>query len=95
MNQAEVSNKLVDILNEYQEGDPDKVNGNCRPLDLKGFESDFIPEVVRRLAREVFGKPLPKGTRVKNIFVEKGKKLTVSEITRKFLGEYTPKGEKA
>lgn len=39
--------------------------------------------------------PFPKGTRVKNIFVEKGRKLTVKEIAKKFLNNYVPKGVKA
>ena len=59
--------------------------------DLKGFESDFIPEIVRRVAREL-GCPLPKGTRVKNIYVEKGRKLSIREIARKFIEKYAPKG---
>jgi hypothetical protein len=92
----DVTDKLSELLKDYQDdGEKGKktVNGNTRPLeDMAGFESDFIPEVVRRLAREVFGKPLPKGTRVKNIFVDKGKKLTVKEIAKKFLSNYAPKG---
>lgn len=96
MDQNEVKGKLIAILKEYQDTETERVNGNSRPLqDLKGFESDFIPEVVRQLAREVFGEPLPKGTKVKNIFVEKGQKLTVTEISRKFLDTYAPKGVKA
>jgi hypothetical protein len=88
---------LSEILADYVDGEPGKnpVSGSTRPLaDMQGFESDFIPEVVRRLAREVFGEPLPKGTRVKNIFVEKGRKLTVKEIAKKFLSNYAPKGVK-
>jgi hypothetical protein len=97
MDPDKVSAKLSEILAEYVEEEPGKnpVNVNTRPLeDMKGFESDFIPEVVRRLAREVFGEPLPKGTRVKNIFVEKGRKLTVKEIAKKLLTNYAPKGVK-
>lgn len=93
MNQNEVNGKLIAILEEYQDVDTGRINDNICPLqDIKGFESDFIPEVVRQLAREVFGEPLPKGTRVKNIFVEKGRKLKVDEISRKFLDTYAPKG---
>jgi hypothetical protein len=98
MDNHEVTDKLSEILEDYTNGEPGKspINGDTKPLDdVKGFESDFIPEVVRRLAREVFGEPLPKGTRVKNIFVEKGRKLTVKEIARKFLSNYAPKGVKA
>lgn len=93
-----VTQKLCDILSEYQdEGEAKRkpVNGDTCPLDdMMGFESDFIPEVVRRLAREVFGEPLPKGTRVKNIFVNKGKKLTVNDIGNKFEETYPSKGVK-
>lgn len=97
MDPNKVSVKLGEILKDYVDGEAGKkpVNGDTRPLgDMQGFESDFIPEVVRRLAREVFGEPLPKGTRVKNIFVEKGRKLTVNEIAKKFLSNYSPKGVK-
>lgn len=94
----DVTTKLSDLLGDYQdEAEKGKkpIGGDTRPLDdMMGFESDFIPEVVRRLAREVFGEPLPKGTRVKNIFVEKGRKLTVKEIAKKFLSNYAPKGVK-
>jgi hypothetical protein len=58
--------------------------------DLKGFESDFIPEIVRRVAREL-DCPLPRGTRVKNIYVEKGHKLTIRRIARKMVEKYAPK----
>lgn len=96
MDQNKVKAKLIEILEDYQDEGDHRISGGSRPLaDIKGFESDFIPEVVRHLAREVFGEPLPKGTRVKNIFVEKGRKLTVAEIGRKFLDNYAPKGVKA
>src|SRR5947209_2929106 len=55
---AAVTEKLSGILNDYLDGDPggNLIGENTRPLgDMKGFESDFIPEVVRRLARELFG----------------------------------------
>lgn len=94
MSVDEVAAKLGELLKEYQddaEAGKKPVGDGTRPLeDIKGFESDYIPEVVRKLAREVFGKPLPKGTRVKNIFVDKGKKLTVKEIAKKFLANYAP-----
>jgi hypothetical protein len=98
MDSVAVTEKLIELLKDYLDGDTGKapIDGDTRPLeDMKGFESDFIPEVVRRLAREVFGEPLPKGTRVKNIFVEKGRKLSVKEIAKKFLSNYAPKGVKA
>lgn len=98
MDPDKVTGKLAGILKDYLDGPVGKnlINGDTRPLaDMQGFESDFIPEVVRRLAREVFGEPFPKGTRVKNIFVEKGRKLTVKGIAKKFLSNYAPKGVKA
>lgn len=98
MDPDNVAAKLAGILRDYLDGPAGKkpIDGDTCPLeDMNGFESDFIPEVVRRLAREVFGEPLPKGTRVKNIFVEKGRKLTVKEIAKKFLNNYAPKGVKA
>ena len=92
---ADVIAKLVQIHQEYQRSggfdDADKVTAEVNPLDdLKGFESDFIPEIVRRVAREL-GNPLPKGTRVRNIYVEKGRKLTIREIGKKFVEKYAPK----
>ena len=94
MSVDEVSEKLGELLKDYQdESEQGKkpIGDDTRPLDdMKGFASDFIPEVVRKLAREVFDEPLPKGTRVKNIFVAKGKKLTVKEIATKFIDNYAP-----
>lgn len=98
MDPDKVTGKLAGILKDYLDGPGGKhpINGDTCPLgDIQGFESDFIPEVVRRLAREVFGEPFPKGTRVKNIFVDKGRKLTVKEITKKFIGNYAPKEVKS
>lgn len=94
MSLDEVAAKLSELLTDYQdESEQGKkpIGDGTKPLDdMKGFESDFIPEVVRKLAREVLGEPLPKGTRVKNIFVDKGKKLTVREIAKKFIISYAP-----
>jgi len=95
MKVADVIGKLIEIHKVYQADsgfdDTDRVTADARPLaDLKGFESDFIPEVVRRVAREL-GAPLPKGTRVKNIYVERGRKLTIREIARKLVEKYAPK----
>jgi len=88
--------KLRQILREYQDVEPDSdvdsITPDTKPLaDIKGFDSHFIPEIVRRLAREL-GIPLPKGTRVRNIFVEKGNKLSVREIARKFMEKHALKG---
>ena len=88
--------RLREILREYQDVEQDldvnSITPDSKPLaDIKGFDSHFIPEIVRRLAREL-GNPLPKGTRVRNIFVERGRKLTVREIASKFIEKYAPKG---
>lgn len=94
----DVTAKLIELLSDYQdEGEGTKnpiTKGTCPLGGVAGFESDFIPEIVRRLAREVLGEPLPKGTRVKNIFVDSGRKLTVEEISKKFTSVYVPKGVK-
>jgi hypothetical protein len=95
MEPADVIEKLIEIHREYQEAsgadDADRVTADARPLaDLEGFDSDFIPEIIRRAAREL-DCPLPTGTRVKNIYVEKGRKLTIREIARKLVEKYAPR----
>jgi hypothetical protein len=95
MGTDDVIAKLVEVHRAYQKDggfDDEKcVNADARPLaDLKGFESDFIPEIVRRVAREL-GCPLPKGARVRNIYVEKGRKLTIREVGRKLIEKYAGK----
>jgi hypothetical protein len=96
MDPESVIGKLVEIHREYQDAggydDANKVSADSRPLaDLQGFDSDFIPEIVRRAARELEC-PLKKGVRVKNIYVDKGQKLTIREIARKMVEKYAPKG---
>lgn len=96
MDVNEVTDKLVAVHRKYQDDagadDADRVTPDARPLaDLKGFDSDFIPEIVRQVAREL-GHPLKKGTRVANIYVDKGRKLGLREIAKKFLEKYGPKG---
>lgn len=96
MDVNEVIDKLVAIHREYQDGtgDADKVTPDACPLsDLKGFDSDFIPEIVRRVAREL-GHPFGKGTRVANIYVADGQKLKIRDIAGKFVEKYGPKGAK-
>ncbi|HEV3143077.1 MAG TPA: hypothetical protein VGZ47_04250 [Gemmataceae bacterium] len=95
MEKKDVITKLIEIHKQYQKDggfdDADRVTKDTRPLaDLKDFESDFIPEIVRRVAREL-NCPFPKGTRVKNVYVEKGRKLTIAEIAGKIVGKYAPK----
>ena len=91
-----VITKLAVILSNYQDAgqgtDSDLITPDTKPLaDIKGFDSHFIPEIVRLLARELC-EPLPKGKRVCNIFVEKGRKLTVRQIAQKFVERYARKG---
>ena len=64
---------------------------SCPLTDLQGFDSDFIPEIVRRLARAL-GHPLPEGTRVKNIYVsqDRQRKLTIEEVAKRFVAMYAP-----
>src|SRR4051812_20932365 len=72
--------------------DPDRVTPTTCPLTgLKGFDSQLIPQFVRQLARK-FGNPLPKGTKVKNIYVSKDgkRKLTIDEVGHRFLEAYAP-----
>lgn len=98
METSEVIAKLIEVHREYQEDggfdDAGRITADVRPLaDLKGFESDFIPEIVRRVARDL-DCPLRKGARVRNIYVEKGRKLSIREIARKLVEKYAPKESK-
>jgi hypothetical protein len=96
MDPGTVIGKLAEILRDYQEPGQTPVNEPVTPdttplADVKGFDSHFIPEIVRRLAAEL-GHPIEKGVRVRNIFVERGRKLSVRDIARKFIEKYAPKG---
>lgn len=97
MDTETVAAKLAEILVDYQDParDPaDRIRPDARPLcDIEGFDSHFIPEIVRLLLRAFRGQ-IPKGTKIRNIFVEKGKKLTVREIARKFVEKYPLEGSK-
>jgi hypothetical protein len=97
MDLENVTAKLSAILVDYQDpaqNPASRIDPDIKPLgDIKGFDSHFIPEVVRLLAREL-GDPLPKGTKIRNIFVENGRKLTVREIAGKFVGKYSRTGSK-
>jgi hypothetical protein len=91
---SDVTARLIQIHREYQQAgghqDADTISVATRPLaDLLGFESDFIPEIVRRLARDL-GIPLAPGTRVRNIYVDKARKLSLDEIARRFVERYAP-----
>jgi hypothetical protein len=100
MELSDVIAKLVEIHQHDQresgQDDADKVTLSCCPLiDLKGFDSLLIPAIIRRLAREL-GHPLPKGTRVKNIYCapDGRKKLTIREIAERFVATYAREGGK-
>lgn len=99
MRKPEVVSKLVEIHRDYQRAgnfsDAETVVPDTHPLsDLHGFESDFIPEIVRRLAREL-GAPLAADTRVKNIYVSRDRreKLTITQIAGEYLDLYAPKDD--
>lgn len=90
--------KFIEIHREYQRdggySDVDKISSETCPLSgLEGFDSDFIPEIVRRVAREL-GNPLPERARVKNIYVSADgrRKLSIDGIARLFAAAYLPKG---
>jgi hypothetical protein len=100
MELPEVVAKLVEIhrhdQHESGQDDANKVTPSCCPLtDLKEFDSLLIPPILRRLAREL-GHPLPKGTRVKNIYCSPDgrKKLTIREIAQRFVATYAPEVRK-
>jgi len=52
-------------------------------------ESVNVTEVSRNIHRLIC--PLPQGTRVKNIYVEKGRKLTIRDIAGKMVEKYAPR----
>jgi hypothetical protein len=92
--------KLVQVHRAIQDDcgqDPSAVNPDCSPLDdLPGFDSVLIPGAVRALAREL-GRPLPKGTKIKNIYVtDDGKrKRTIKEIAKAFCDTYGAEDKKS
>lgn len=95
MLQDDVVQKLIQIHRAAEADggfDPDAVTPTACPLTgLKGFDSQLIPQIVRKLAREL-GNPLAKGTKIKNIYVSKDgkRKLTIDEVARRFLETYAP-----
>lgn len=97
MNVETVLSQLIAILKDCQallgHDDGDKITRKTRPHGgLKGFQSDIVPPIVRKLARKL-GKPLPEDTDIINIFAssDKKEKLTVEEAARRFLDRYGPK----
>jgi hypothetical protein len=95
MDHAHVVRTLIQIHRDAEADggfDPDRVSRSTCPLTgLKGFDSQLIPQFVRQLASKL-GNPLPKGTKVKNIYVSKDgkRKLTLDEVARRFLETYAP-----
>ena len=96
MDHAQVVNKLIEMHRAAETDggfdDAGQVSAAICPLSgLQGFDSPLIPQFVRQLAREL-GHPLPKGTRVKNIYVSKDgrTKLSIDGVARRFLENYAP-----
>lgn len=93
MQQDDVVRKLIEIHQAAEADggfDPDRVTRSTCPLTgLQGFDSQLIPQFVRQLAREL-GQPLPKGMKVKNIYVSKDgkRKLTIDEVAGRFVETY-------
>lgn len=100
MNVNTVVHELIVILKECQallgHDDADSVNPKTRPHGgMKGFQSDIVPTIVRRLARKL-GHELPADTDPVNIFASDNKKerLTVEEAAKRYLERFRPKGTK-
>lgn len=93
MDAATVVEKLVQMHKDIQVDcgfDPAKVQPDCKPLDdLEGFDSMLVPGAIRALAR-ILDRPLPKGTKIKNLYVtEDGKqKRSLKEIANEFCRTY-------
>jgi len=75
--------------------DPSLVTDDSQPLDdLGGFDSPLIPNVIRQLAK-LMGIDIPKGTRLKNPYVDVNhNKLTLRQVAKRFCELYGKK-EKA
>jgi hypothetical protein len=94
---SDICEKLVQVHRSVQRDsgydDAESVTASTCPLkDLKGFDSLLIPQLIRRVAREL-ACPLKKGERVRNFYVDGRKKLSISEIAERFPDELT-KGAK-
>lgn len=93
MKHSNICEKLVQLHRSVQRDsgfdDAESVTPSTCPLkDLKGFDSLLIPQLIRRAAREL-GCPLKKGERVRNLYVDGRKKLSISEIAERFRDKYT------
>ena len=92
MDQAAVLEHLKELHREIEVDagkDPKLVRDDVQPIDgLAGFDSPLIPTVVRGVARAV-GLSLPKGTRLRNPYVDSsGKKLTLRGVAKRFCELY-------
>ncbi len=95
MDEATVLNHLKELHRaiEIDDGkDPCLVEDDVQPLDgLPGFDSPLIPNIVRQLA-ELMGIDIPKGTRLKNPYVDvDNKKLTLRQVAKRFCELYGKK----
>ena len=98
MDEATVLRHLKDLHREIEidDGkDPSVVTDDAQPLDdLAGFDSPLIPNVVRQLAKRM-GIDIPKGTRLKNPYIDANhKKLSLRQVAKRFCELYGKK-EKA
>jgi len=98
MDHATVLEHLKDLHKEIEidDGkDPSLVKDDAQPLDdLAGFDSLLIPNVIRQLAKRM-GIVIPKGTRLKNPYVDVNhKKLPLRDVAKRFCELYVKK-EKA
>ncbi len=90
-----VTDALVRLHQQIQQDcghSSDAVTPDCCPLDdLPDFDSLLVPSTIRKVAREL-GSPLPKGTKIKNIYVSQdGKtKRTIREVANAFIQSYSP-----
>ena len=89
MTDSEIVQAFVDVHSEIQSDlghDPGDVGPQSCPLrSLSGFDSQLIPNAVRMVALRL-GTKLPKGVKVKNIYVSPDgqKKFTIEEIAERF-----------
>ena len=89
MADSEIAQAFVDVHREIQSTlghDASGISSTTCPLtNAPGFRSQLIPNAVRMVASRL-GISLPKGFKVKNIYVSPDgkKKLTIAEIATRF-----------
>lgn len=98
MNLNVVIGAVIHVLKECQEafghGDGDHIDENTIPHgNLKGFQSDVTPTIVRRIAKRL-GNPLADDVDPVNIFASKDRqeKLSVRDAAKRFDELYGSKG---